>query len=134
MITDEQRQFLEEHRLCIVGYVRKDGPPALSPVYYVLDGDEIVISTTSSRAKGRAGRRNIAMSVCVLAESPPFQYLTVYGKAHVEDEGAVDAMMRIGEKMTGAPISEASRPALEQRAKAEGRVVLRITPERIVYR
>jgi len=134
MITDEQREFLETHRLCVVGYARKSGPPALSPVYYVMEGDEIVISTTASRAKGRVGRRNHEMSVCVLAEKPPFQYLTVFGKARVEDAGAVDVMMRIGEKMTGAPISEASRPALEQRAKDEGRVVLRITAERIVSR
>jgi hypothetical protein len=117
-----------------VGYARKSGSPALSPVYYVLDSDDIVISTTARRAKGKMGRRNPEMSVCVLAEKPPFQYLTVYGKARVEDIGAADVMMRIGEKMTGAPISEASRPVLEQRARDEGRVVLRIAVERIVGR
>ena len=134
MMTPEQRQFLESNRLCIVAYERREGPPALSPVYYVLDGDELVISTTSSRAKGKVGRRTPEMSACVLAEKPPFQYLTVYGKARIEGEGAVDVMMRIGEKMTGAPLSEASRPAIEQRAKDEGRVVLRITAERIISR
>jgi PPOX class probable F420-dependent enzyme len=134
MITDEHREFLQDQRLCVVGYARKSGSPALSPAYYYLEGDDIVISTTASRAKGKAGRRNPEMSVCVLAEKPPFQYVTVYGRAHVEDAGAVDVMMRIGEKMTGAPISETSRPALEQRARDEGRVVLRITAERIVSR
>jgi PPOX class probable F420-dependent enzyme len=134
MITAEQREFLESNRLCILGYARKDGPPALSPVYYYLDGDDIVISTTALRAKGRAGRRNTPMSVCVIGEQSPFPYLTVYGSSRVEETGAVDAMMRIGEKMTGAPISEASRPAIEQRARDEGRLVLRITAEHVVSR
>ncbi len=38
-------------------------------------------------------------------------------------------MMRVGEKMTGSPIPESMRPALEERARKEQRVVLRVTPE-----
>lgn len=133
-INEQQRQFLADHRLCVLGYNRAEGPPALTPVYYVLDGDEIVISTTSSRAKGKAGKRGREMSVCVLAEESPFDFVTVFGKARVEEEGAVEAMMAIGSKMTGRTIGEEARPALEARAAAEGRVVLRITPTRAISR
>ena len=38
-------------------------------------------------------------------------------------------MMKVGEKMTGNPIPESARPAIEKRAQDEGRVVLRVTPE-----
>ena len=41
-MTDDQRAFLQTHRLCIVGYERQSGPPALSPVYYVMDGDDVI--------------------------------------------------------------------------------------------
>ena len=37
--------------------------------------------------------------------------------------------MAVGGKMTGAPLPESARPALEERAKSERRVVLRVTPE-----
>jgi hypothetical protein len=60
--------------------------------------------------------------------------VTVFGRARIEDEGAVDAMMAIGGRMTGAPLAESARPALQQRAIDEGRVVLRITPERVISR
>jgi PPOX class probable F420-dependent enzyme len=129
MISEERRAILSEHRLCVVGYDRRVGPPALSPVYYVLDGDDLLISTTATRAKAKAIRRNPQVSLCVLGEKTPHPYLTIYGRGRIEEEGAVDLMMRIGEKMLGRPIPETARPALEDRAREERRVVLRVTPE-----
>ena len=97
-----------------------------------MDGDEIVISTTGSRVKTKAVRGNPEVSVCVLEEKMPFAYLTVFGHARIEEEGAADVMRRIGEAMTGRPIPEAARPALEQRAQSEGRVVIRVKPAQFV--
>ena len=127
-MNDERRDFLNANRLCIVGVGRKAGPPHMSPVYYVVDGDDILISTTHSRFKAKAIARNPDVSLCVLAEQFPFPYLLVYGKGRVEDTGAAGLMMRIGERMTGNPLPEAARPGVEQRAKDEGRLVLRVTP------
>jgi PPOX class probable F420-dependent enzyme len=130
VLTEGQREFLDKQRLCIVGFARKAGPPHMSPVYYALDGDEIIISTTASRLKAKAVRRNAEVSLCVLGEAPPFPYLLIYGKGTIEDEGAVDVMMKIGERMTGNPVPESARAAVEERARTEGRVVLRVVPER----
>lgn len=136
MTPEERRKFLEENRYCVVAYNRKSGPPAMSPVYYVMDGDDLLISTRATRYKGRvfAGERDV--SVCVLAEGPHpgAPYVTIYGKARTETEGAVDLMMRVGKVMTGEPVPESARPAVEERAKNEHRVVLRVTPERYVFR
>jgi PPOX class probable F420-dependent enzyme len=127
-MTGDQREFLNTHRLCVVGYERASGPPALSPVYYVMDGDDLLISTTRTRAKAMVIAHNPEVSVCVLGEQMPFPYLTVYGRGRIDEEGAVDAMMRIGERMTGNPVPESAREAVEQRAREEQRVVLRVTP------
>ena len=129
MTPQERAAFLKEHRLAIVGVERKSAPPQLSPVYYTLDGDDLLISTTATRAKAKSIRRNPRLSVCVLGEQPPFPYLTVYGRGRIEVDGAVDLMMAIGEKMTGNPVPESRRPAVEERAKKEQRLVLRVTPE-----
>ncbi len=53
MTPEERREFLESHRLCVVGTLRRDAPPQLSPVYYVLDGDDLRVSTTATRAKAK---------------------------------------------------------------------------------
>jgi PPOX class probable F420-dependent enzyme len=130
-MTGEEREFLKASRLVIVGLNRKAGPPHLTPVYYVLDGDDLLMSTTASRLKAKAVRRNPDVSLCVIGEQPPFPYLLIYGKGTIDEEGAVDTMQQVGARMTGNPIPESARPALEERARNEGRVVLRVRPESI---
>jgi PPOX class probable F420-dependent enzyme len=129
MTPEERTKFLADHRLCVVGYARENGPPALSPVYYAMDGGDLLISTTATRAKATAIRRNPAVSVCVLGEAMPFPYLTVYGHGRIEETNVVETMMKVGERMTGNPIPDAARPAIEKRAQDEQRVVLRVTPQ-----
>jgi PPOX class probable F420-dependent enzyme len=126
--TPEQQAFLEQHRLVVVGIGRASGPPHVSPVYYVMDGEDVLISTTAARFKARAIRRNEDVSLCVLGEQFPFPYLGIYGKGSIEEGGAAAVMRKIGEKMTGSAIPDAAVPAIEARAVNEGRVVLRVRP------
>ena len=53
----------------------------------------------------------------------------MYGRGRIEEDGAVDVMMAVGGRMTGRTLPESARPAMEERAKNERRVVLRVTPE-----
>lgn len=129
MTPEERRQFLESHRLAILGVERPGKPPHLSPVYYVLDGDNVLVSVTKTRAKTKLIQRARRLSLCVLHEEFPFPYVRVEGTGVIEEDGAVETMMRIGEKMQGRPVPESARPAIEERARNEQRVVLRLTPE-----
>ena len=83
MTPEERKKFLEEHRLAVVGIPRRSAPPQLSPVYYVVDGDDLLISTTATRAKGKSVLHEPRVSVCVLGEAMPFPYLTVYGRGRI---------------------------------------------------
>ena len=80
MTPEERRQFVRDQRTCVWGYGRQSGPPAMSVVYYVMDGDEILISTMKERAKAKALARNAEVSLCVLDEQWPLTYLVVYGR------------------------------------------------------
>jgi hypothetical protein len=103
----------------------------MSIVYYTMDGDDLLISTMAGRAKAKAVERLAEVSICVLDEKWPATYLVVYGKARVERDlqqtGSV--MMKIGEIMSGNPIPEAARPAVEAMANKEDRVVVRVSPD-----
>lgn len=129
MSPEDAREFLDTHRLAVLGVNRDGRPPHLTPIYYVRDGDDILISITGSRTKSKHITKAGRASLCILHEEFPFQYVGLSGPARIEEEGAVDLMARIGEKMTSAPLADDVRPALEERAKREGRVVLRVTPE-----
>jgi nitroimidazol reductase NimA-like FMN-containing flavoprotein (pyridoxamine 5'-phosphate oxidase superfamily) len=133
MLTENQRQFLMDNRFCVVGWGRKAGPPAMSPVYYVMDGDDLLITTQTTKDKGKVFANERDRSVCVMAENHPSpRYMTIYGKAKTETDGAVDLLMRIVEVFSGNPLPEAARPGMEAKAQVEGRVVLRVTPASVV--
>ena len=126
----ERRQFVREHRTAVFAYGRRRDGPAQSVVYYVMDGDEILVSTMGARAKAKAVERLGKVSLCVLDEQWPPTYLVVYCDAKVETEprAVVDLMLRIAGVMAGKPMPESVRPLVEEGARREGRVVLRLKP------
>ena len=130
MNQQERRDFVRKHRTCVFGYNRKDDGPAMTVVYYVMDGDDLLISTMSARAKARAVRRNPKVSICVLDERWPLTYLQVYGDAKVEDDfgQAVDVLRRVIDLMAGSDVSAAKHSEIERMAREENRVVIRVTP------
>lgn len=130
MNRDERREFVRKHRTAVFGYGRKHDGPAQSIVYYVMDGDDILVSTMGARAKAKAVQRLGKVSLCVLDEHWPPTYVVVYCDATVETEPdrVVDLMMRIAGVMAGKPMPDSVRPMVEAGARAEGRVVLRLRP------
>ena len=135
MDQQERRAFVEKHRTCIFGFQRKQGPPSMSVVYYVVDGDDLLVSTMRERAKAKAVRRAGEASICVLDEKWPLTYLQVYGPAVVDEDfdTSVSVMMKVAEIMSGQPIPEAARPIVEAKAREEDRVVIRLKAAWTVY-
>ncbi len=56
-LSDEQRRYLGEHTLAVLGTGRRDGTPQLSMVSYHFDGADIAISVQRSSAKWRNATR-----------------------------------------------------------------------------
>jgi PPOX class probable F420-dependent enzyme len=130
MNQQERRAFVAEHRTAVFGYGRANDGPAMSIVYYVQDGDDLLVSTMGARAKAKAIRRNPKVSLCVLDEQWPPTYLQVYCDAKIETEpvAVVELMMRIAGVMAGKPMPESVQALVAEGAQREGRVVLRLTP------
>ena len=131
MLPSERREFVRTHRTCIFGTGRKNDGPAMSVVYYIsTDSDELLVSTMRGRAKAKAVGRSGKVSLCILDERWPFTYLQVYCDAEVDDDPKLvtDVMMAVAGRMSGNPLPEAARPAVEAMAKKEDRVVLRCRP------
>ncbi len=131
MLPSERREFVRTHRTCVFGHGRRSDGPAMSIVYYIpTDTDELLVSTMRDRAKAKALRRDEKVSLCILDERWPFAYLQVYCDATLDDDPklATDVMMAVGGRMSGTPLPEEARPAVEAMARKEDRVVLRCKP------
>ena len=125
----ERRDFVRNHRTCVFGYARKSHGPSMSCVYYVMDDDDILVSSMLDRAKPKAVERNGKVSLCVLDENWPPTYITVYGDATVEEEGGDDLLIAICELMAEQPMPDDEREKLRALAIEEKRCVIRVKPE-----
>jgi PPOX class probable F420-dependent enzyme len=135
MTPEQRRQFVLDHRTAIFGYGRAKDGPAMSIVFYVMHENEILVSTMAERAKAKAVARNPKVSLCVLDEQWPPSYLQVYCDAEIDTDfdATVDVMMRIAGVMAGAPMSEDVRPMVEEGARQEKRVAVRLRPYATFY-
>jgi PPOX class probable F420-dependent enzyme len=58
---------------------RADGRPHVTPIWFVLDGDDIVFTTAETGVKGTALRRGLRAAICVDDQQPPFSFVTIEG-------------------------------------------------------
>ena len=107
----------------------------MTVVYYVTDGDEILISTMEERAKAKAVERNPHVSICVLDEKWPPTYLQVFGDATIDRDPDVilDVAIRGVELMSGSKVPLELHDTIREKARAENRVVIRLRPTSTFY-
>jgi PPOX class probable F420-dependent enzyme len=134
LTPEQRRQFVREHRTAIFGYGRRDDGPAMTVLYYLMDGDDLLISTMLARGKAKAVRRNPKVSLCVLDENWPPTYITLFCDAAIEAtvsddlEVVVDVLVRVLELMAGRKLDDSARDHATKMAVKEDRVVLRLKP------
>jgi nitroimidazol reductase NimA-like FMN-containing flavoprotein (pyridoxamine 5'-phosphate oxidase superfamily) len=140
---EQRRQFVRDHRVCVFGFNRREHGPAMTVVYYVMDGDDLLISTMAARAKAKSVTRHKEVSLCILDEAWPLGYLQVYGYAELSnDRGlAVEVLAKVVGIMASEEVPDSRRPQIEQMVDDEDRVVIRVrpyatfeTPPRHVYK
>ncbi|MHB1445491.1 MAG: pyridoxamine 5'-phosphate oxidase family protein [Acidimicrobiales bacterium] len=125
--TEKLEAFLAEPRNVIVGGVRRDGRPHLSPNWFHWDGERFYVSTTRSRVKYTIFRGD-ARAQLVIDDSTGFQAVLVSATVEVrEDIGAELVHFRAIREKHGVAV-----PADEEHLRSlaeEGRVLLAITPD-----
>ena len=71
-LDDHVIAFLSEGtRTAKLGYLASDGRPLVAPVWFVVDGGDLVFNTGRDTAKGRALARDPRVVICVDDEQPP---------------------------------------------------------------
>lgn len=85
----EARAFLlERPRTAKLATVRADGRPHVAPVWFALDGDDLVFTTWHATVKAANLRRDPRVSLCVDDDAPPFAFVIVEGTAALSAEPA----------------------------------------------
>lgn len=130
MGDEERRRFmLEGTRTGKLATVRADASPHEAPIWFVLDGDDVILMTGARTAKGRNIRRDPRVCLAVDDERPPFSYVRVDGTAELsEDPGEMLAWsIRIAGRYVGPELAE----RYGRRNAVPGELLVRIRPRRI---
>ncbi|MFF3343003.1 PPOX class F420-dependent oxidoreductase [Streptomyces flavidovirens] len=66
--------------------VRADGRPRVTPVWFLLDGDDIVLTTEKNGVKGRNLARDGRFALCVDQDRPPYAFVLLQGRAEISED------------------------------------------------
>jgi PPOX class probable F420-dependent enzyme len=131
MTDDEWRTFLtSQPRTAKLATVRQDGRPHVAPIWFDLDGDELVFMTGHDTVKGKAIRRDGRVCLCVDDERPPFAFVMIEGIATASEDPAALRYWatRIGGRYMGAEAAD----AYGARNAVPGELLVRVKPTRVV--
>ncbi|MEU9128025.1 PPOX class F420-dependent oxidoreductase [Kitasatospora sp. NPDC048540] len=131
MTEPEWREFLAHGtRTGKLATTRADGSPHLAPVWFLLDGDELVFNTGGTTVKGRNLTRDGRAMICVDDDRPPFAYVLVRGTATVsEDLAEVRAWAgRIAARYMGEHLAE----QYAARNGVPGELLVRLRIDRVI--
>ncbi|MEU0117510.1 PPOX class F420-dependent oxidoreductase [Streptomyces bobili] len=95
-MTEQQwRAFVTEGtRTGKLSTVRADGSPHVTPVWFLLDGDDIVLTTEKGGVKGRNLARDGRFALCVDEDRPPYAFVLLQALATISEDP--DGMLRWG--------------------------------------
>ena len=131
MSSERLRAFLQEGtRTAKLATVMPDGRPHVTPVWFVLDGDDLICTTWHASAKARSLRNDPRVSVCVDDDRPPYAFAMLEGMASISED--LSDLRRwatqIGSRYMGADRAE----EFGARNGVPPEVVVRVRPERVV--
>ena len=130
-LSDDVIAFLSDGtRTGKLGYTAADGRPLVAPVWFVVDGNQLVFNTGKEAAKGRALSRDPRVVMCVDDQQPPYSFVQVQGTASVSEDpdDLLDTATRIARRYVGAQRAE----EFGRRNGVPGELVVRITPTKVI--
>ena len=131
MDDDERRAFLSTGtRTAKLAWLGADGHPQVAPVWFVLDGDDVIFNTGADTAKGRALRRDPRVSIVVDDEVPPFAFVKVNGVAEISEDLA--EVRRWATVIGGRYMGPERASEFGDRNGVPGELLVRVRPTRII--
>ena len=131
MTPEETRGFLlEGTRTAALATVRGDGRPHVAPVWFTLDGDDLLFNTGENTIKGANLRRDGRVALMVDDEEPPFAFVSIEGDVSLSDD--LDTMRHWATRIAARYMGEDQADAYGRRNAVPGELLVRVHPTKIV--
>jgi PPOX class probable F420-dependent enzyme len=131
MTPDETRTFLlEGTRTAALATIRGDGRPHVAPVWFTLDGDDLLFTTGENTVKGANLQRDGRVALMVDDEEPPFAFDRNEGDVSLSDD--LDTMRYWATRIAARYMGEDQAEAYGTRNAVPGELLVRVHPTKIV--
>ncbi|MGX7680074.1 PPOX class F420-dependent oxidoreductase [Jatrophihabitans sp. DSM 45814] len=130
-MTDEQvRAFLSHGtRTAKLATLRADGSPHVAPVWFVLDGEDLVFMTGAGTAKGKALLRDPRVALVVDLEEPPYAFVLVEGSVSLSADPV--EMLPMSIRIARRYVAEDAAEQFGARNAVEGELLVRLHPSKV---
>lgn len=131
MSREEWRGFISTGgRTGKLATVRPDGRPHVVPVWFVLDGEDLVFTTWHTSVKAVNLRRDPRATLCVEDDRPPFSFVMVEGRASFQ-EGA-DLLLPFATRIATRYMGAEAGKSYGARNAVDGELLVRLSVERVI--
>ena len=131
MTEPQWRAFLSEGtRTGKLATTRADGRPHLAPIWFLLDGDDIVFNTGKDTVKGRTLARDGRVALCVDDDRPPFSFAVAEGRAVLSED--LEEVKHWATRIAARYVGEEQAEAYGERNGVPGELLVRVRIEKVV--
>ena len=127
--TEQTWELISQPIISFVTTMRDDGTPHVTPVWHLVDGDEVVIAVDRQTIKARNVRANSQVALCVAVDERPQPWVLINGTARLSEERVEEIVRTVSFHYLG---EEEGGPYVEDILPKMDFVIMRITPERII--
>jgi PPOX class probable F420-dependent enzyme len=131
MTDEEWRAFVSEGtRTGKLSTVRADGSPHVAPIWFLLDGNDVVFNTGKETVKGHNLARDGRVALCVDDDRPPFHFVVLNGQARLSEDlhEIRHWATRIGARYMG----EGRAEEFGERNGVPGELLVRVAVDKVV--
>ncbi|GGV29782.1 PPOX class F420-dependent enzyme [Streptomyces longisporoflavus] len=131
MTEDQWRAFVSRGtRTGKLSTVRADGSPHIAPIWFLLDGDELVFNTGTETVKGRNLARDGRVALCVDDDEPPFAFVVLQGQARLIDD--LEEVRHWATRLAARYMGEARAEEFGKRNGVPGELLVRVRIDKVV--
>ena len=132
MTSEEIRSFLmDTARTGKLATVREDGRPHVAPIWFTMDGDDLLFNTWHESVKAKNIAHENRVSLCVDEETPPFSFVIVEGVAQIDEVTSDERIKWVGE-IAGRYMGKDRTEEFVKRNGVDGELLVRIKTTKFI--
>ena len=130
MTKDETSAFLlSGTRTGKLAWVSQNGAPHVAPIWFTLDGDDVIFNTHEDSGKAKALAREGRACLLVDLEAPPYAFVKIDATVTFEDD--LDRVKAVATEIGGRYMGEDRAEEFGARNGVPGELVVRLTPTKV---